>query len=262
MTSNLACIGLGVPDERALGPLLDLVVAESDVVGSADGLLTRQRTDASGSRLSVFLRGRVVEDLVPSFAGSPGAHLTEVSLVAPGVVMADVVDQDGETCTRLTCDLEQWRHLGADPVSGEAAITAFGLDVTEHSNAEVFAASPASLVRAVDDPAPDALRFGAESFISYGAFGSPEDSSGAARLAGTVLSSDTRRVEITGQSFHAVRVRTTGFEVDLCLAVADHPDPPAEGTIVSGNVYLVASMEQLWATAPHDPPRKRRWFSR
>jgi len=53
------------------------------------------------------------------------------------------------------------------------------------------------------------LRFGAESFISYGLFDSTEPTAHA-WLAGTVQRSERRRVELTEQSFVVARVRSTG----------------------------------------------------
>jgi hypothetical protein len=45
------------------------------------------------------------------------------------------------------------------------------------------------------------------------------------------------------------------MEVDVCIAASDHTSPPAVGGVVSGTVYLVASLE------PDATPR-RRWFGR
>lgn len=261
MTSNLGCIGFDTPDPAALGPILDRVVTDGTVVGRAGGVTTHQLTDASGSRLTVGIRDMTVVDLLPSYAATPGARLADVRVVnKEGTVIADVLDEAGELCTRLTCDLEQWRHLGGDPVSGDASLTALGVEVSVHADAAAFAVSTASLLDPEAGPSPDARRFAAESFISYGAFAAPSDAHGGARLAGVVVACSTHTVAATGQSFHAARVRTTGFEVDLCLPATDHPEAPAVGAVVSGNVFLVASMPELWSVT--EEPRKRRWFAR
>jgi hypothetical protein len=98
---------------------------------------------------------------------------------------------------------------------------------------------------------------GAESFLPFGL--SRHDESGrdvepVARLNGTVVAVRTATVDATAQTFHALRVRTVGMEVDLCLAAADHPDVPEPGAVVGGLVYVVADVERS--------PARRRWFSR
>ena len=47
----------------------------------------------------------------------------------------------------------------------------------------------------------------------------------------------------TGQPFITASVRTTGFEADLCLADSEHPDLPVPGNIISGTVYLSATID-------------------
>jgi hypothetical protein len=90
------------------------------------------------------------------------------------------------------------------------------------------------------------LRKAAESFVSYGLFGEPEGAEPYAMLSGTVLSTETHTVALTGQTFHVARTASVGMEVDVCLAAADHPEAPPVGGIVTGTVYLVASVDSLW----------------
>lgn len=73
----------------------------------------------------------------------------------------------------------------------------------------------------------------------------PGAASANARLSGTVLKADRAVCTLTGQPFTIASVRTTGFEADLCLAYSEHPDLPAPGDIISGTVYLSATIDTL-----------------
>ena len=236
------------------------------------GTTTLRWADPSGARLTVGVTAEgEPADLVPSYAGVPGVRLSGLTLADDqGTVSADVVDEDGELCTRLAGDLEQWRTLvgAAESAAGLACVTALGLDVTVHADEAAFAASDASVMGDPAAPRPDDLdpdspwpvRQAAESFFPYGLFGdTPHAHAG---VAGRVLTADTRVVELTGQAFHAVRLSlaSLGMELDLCLAAADHPAPPVPGNIVHGTVYLVVSVDGLWS--PPEPEPRRRWFGR
>jgi len=138
---------------------------------------------------------------------------------------------DGEMLTRLALELEQGPLLGRQSVAEavQASVIGLGVDVQTFADEDEFGASDASLMGEADDvgePMPERyaelgitgpLRFGAESFISYGLFESTEPTAHA-WLAGTVQRSERRRVELTEQSFVVARVRSTGFEADICLA--------------------------------------------
>ncbi len=87
------------------------------------------------------------------------------------------------------------------------------------------------------------LRFGVESFISYGLFDSTEPTAHA-WLAGTVQRSERRRVELTEQSFVVARVRSTGFEADICLADTGEDPLPGPGEVIAGTVFIVGSIEE------------------
>jgi hypothetical protein len=169
--------------------------------------------------------------------------------------MADVVDEDGELLTRLAAEFEQRRFLPAEPVEGHASLVALGVDVTVHASADAFAASDASLVG--DSPAGEAPahfvengwpwppRMAAESFISYGAFGTGDAANAYARLNGVVLTADIRTVALTGQRFMAARVRSTGFEAAVCLPADERTVAPATGAVIAGTVFLVGSLTDL-----------------
>lgn len=86
-------------------------------------------------------------------------------------------------------------------------------------------------------------RLASESFISYGVFGDPGQARAHARLSGTVLNAWRSICTLTGQLFTIAAVRTVGFEADLCLAGSEHPSVPAPGNIISGTVFLVATVD-------------------
>lgn len=256
MTSNLACVGLGVADEGDLFRLAEEAVEAGDVVHEADGVATYRWTDPSGARLSLGISGDELVDLLPSYDGTASTRLTGITRVGDeGLVAADVVDEAGELLTRLACDLEQWRALPPGGASGTVSMTAFGVEVTLHEDVAAFAASPASLL---DPTSPDGHRLAAESFLSYGIF---DPANGAhARVSGVVAQARTATVEATGQTFHAVGVSVdaVGLWLDVCLPAGDWPVAPRPGNVLAGTVYLVASLEELWTPSPS----RRGWFRR
>ncbi|MGC4112761.1 MAG: hypothetical protein QM747_20540 [Nocardioides sp.] len=258
MTSNLGCVGLAVADVDELAELLDAVVPTGTAYRQADGSVLYVWTDASGARLTVTTDRRgEIDTVVPSYAAEPGATLAGLAALHERIVIADVVE-DGEVATRLVAEV-----LPPEPVPGSGAttLTALGVDVSLHASVEEYEASDAALLTAPDEDreeeeneAREPLRMGSESFISYGAFSPSDTARPLARLAGRVLGVQTATVEITGQAFHAVRVRTVGMELDVCLAADDHADPPVEGGVVAGTVWLVADVVR--------PTKRRRWWGR
>lgn len=245
MASNLGCIGLAVDDREAFAALVDSALSSSEPIGRLGNFTVSCWEDPSGARLVITTEGREVVDLLPSFGGVPGAILSELRPVNAETAIANVVDAEGETLTKLSTALEQ-RHLLSDhAVAGRASIVSLGIDVTVHDNESTFSASDASLLIA-DRELGDSrqpLRMAAESFMSYGVFGPPENSEPYARLSGTVLQADRRVASVTGQSFVTARVRTVGFETDLCLPATDQI--PRPGNIISGTVFLTTSMPDL-----------------
>jgi hypothetical protein len=241
MASSLECLGLAGPDDDSAAPLLGLIEPLVRAVGRSDDVHLLRYDDPTGARVHLaYSEDAGVVELIPSYAGPPGAVLADVTSARGEIVTADVQDE-GELATRLACDLVQWRYLPDGGGSGPAAITALGVDVTAHADRAAYDAS-------LGDEVP----WAAESFLPYGLFGAGDVDSDA-RLSGTVLSCETHHVELTGRSFHAARVRTFGFEAELVLASREHPTPPTPGSIVSGTVYLVAEMAHL-------VPRRRRWL--
>lgn len=274
MASNLECVGLAVADRGLFGGLVESAVADAQLIGVRGDISVYRWQDPSGARLMIATRGREVVDLLPSFAGAPGARLTDVRAVNDDVAVASVVDDSGEVATMLAVELEQRRLLDgtSHPITGTASIVALGVNVSVHADGEAFSASDASLlspgVDPVEPPAhvveqgmPWPPRMGAESFISYGVFGPPEQAQAYARLNGTVLEARQRTAEATGQSFIAARVRTVGFDVDLCVPATAGVAPPQAGNVVGGEVFLVASMPSLVTSADvGDGPTRRSWL--
>jgi hypothetical protein len=260
MTSNLGCVGLGVDDVAGLGDLLAELIPAGTASRQADGSALYIWRDDSGARLTITTdRAGAIDDVTPSYDGEPGAVLAGLTPLHDSIVAADVL-LDDEIATRLACEV---LAPGPVPETGPAVVTAFGLDVSLHPSESAYLASPASLLvgdaEDADDPEPqgdeEPLRMAAESFLAFGLFGDPAEAEPVARLNGTVLAVRTATVGPTGQAFHAVRVRTVGMEVDVCLAATDHPIAPETGAVVAGTVYLVADVER-------PPPRRRRFGRR
>ncbi|MCU1428670.1 MAG: hypothetical protein JWL83_2670 [Actinomycetia bacterium] len=271
MSSNLACIGLAVDDDSALNALVSAVLPRGVLVGRADGIDVVRWEDPSGARLVFALKDKRVIDFLPSLSSRPGARLASVRASNASVATAAVVDEDGEQLTSVAVELEQRQFLGRSAdLNGPAAIIAFGRAVTVHESAEAFAAADDSLLDpdADRDAAPPPHyaergwpwppRVAAESFFSHGVFGDPDQAVATAQMAGVVSESARRVVVETGQSFGVARVRTAGFEADVCLDARTHPTVPSSGAIISGTVFLVASIEAL----EPGPESTRRRFSR
>lgn len=278
MTSNLRCLGLDTESQAELEALLRGVFPAAVRVGeSKDGVVACRWTDDSGARLTLGIRDDAVADVVPSYDARPGVHVVGMSLLADEVVAADVVDAHGALLTRMACELEQWRCLGDGSVAGTVAVTAFGVDVTVHANEAAYAASPASLMTREDEgrqrPAgvrPEVawpLRAASESFVSYGLFSGEGDAEphAFAHLSAVVLAGSTKLNTQTSHAFHVARVRSVLGELDVCVPVSEQPEMPVPGNVVSGLVYLVASIDELWGgvdALPQPARRKRRWFRR
>ena len=277
VTSNLRCLGLDTESQADLEALVRGVFPATVRVGESDGVVACRWTDDSGARLTLGIRDDTVADLVPSYDARPGVRVEGMSLLADEVVAADVVDADGELLTRMACELEQWRCLGDGAVTGTAAVTAFGIEVSVHADEAAYAASPDSLLTPGDvaRPRPAGLRpevgwpmrTASESFVSYGLF-SPEGSSephAYAQLSGVVLAGSTKLNTRSSDAFHVARVRSVLGELDVCVPVTNQPEMPVPGNVVAGLVYLVASIDELWTgvdALPQPAPRKRRWFRR
>lgn len=253
MSSNLECLGLGVADQAAFVRLVSGALSDAVLLGRSGDVDVVRWQDPSGARLVMGLRDGELLDLLPSFAGEPGALLSGVRMANDEVSTAAVLDDDGEQATALALELEQRRFLAGD-VTGRAAVTALGVQVEVFADADAFGTSDASLLspdRDRDSEPPEQYRengwpwpprMAAESFISYGVFGEPADATAHARLAGVVLHASRRTTALTGQAFTVARVRTAGFESDVCLAADAHPQVPEPGAVVSGTVFLVGDL--------------------
>jgi hypothetical protein len=269
MASYLSCVGLPVADDTALDLLVAAVRPLATPLGSADGIeVVRWQDESSGARLVLGIQeGRVI-DLLPSLAARSETHLARVRAVNDDVVTA-VFDDDGEQVVRVFLGLEQRRLLGDHVLDNAvAAIVAFGLAVSVHADADAFAASSESFVdpntSPSSEPSPHWLesgfewppRMASESFFSYGVLGDPAVARADARFNGVVVTSECRTTALTGQSFIVARVRTAGFETDVCLDVDEHAIAPGAGQIISGSVCLVGSIPSL-----ETPPGwKQRWW--
>ena len=265
MASNMACVGLDVPDVDGLNALLAEVWPRTRVLAEVGGLVVRRWEDPSGARIVLAGRDGTVERFMPSFGGAPGALLRDVFALNDEVSAADVV-MDGETATRLAIELEERDLVRGRSVDGEASIVLLGTGVEVFTDEAAFMRSPASLLsrgkEPDGEPPPDLdghriawpMRVAAESFMSIGlfssSFGGPESATAEARMAGTVLVAERRTVGITGQSFVVARMRCTGFEADLCMPAGPDGTLPLPGNVIAGDVFVVGSLRVEGSRAP------------
>jgi hypothetical protein len=254
MASNLAAVGLAVASEEELNKLIQTMSHDFKLLGSAAGIDVWRWEDPSGARLVVSTMGDAIRAFTPSFAARPGARLSAVQAVNDDVSSAQVMATEDEQATALTLELEQRDLVRGARVAGEASLVAFANELTMHADAEAFAASPASLLDAggaQSEPPAHFVeqgwtwppRMGPESFISYGVFEEGDSATAFARLHGTVIASDLRTNALTGQRFVVARVRSTGFEADLCMSAAEHPEIPAPGSVIGGTVFMVGCLD-------------------
>jgi hypothetical protein len=255
VTSALACVGLAVSDETELRQLVTRAHRAADETGVFDGVHVGRWEDDSGAALVLGWRSGELLDFIPAYTAGSGGLLADCRLINGVVASARVTDTSGEQLTAMTFAAEQYRQLRAhgEPVSGPARITALGVDVQIHPDADAFAASPASQLTpsagSGQEPPPHYRergwawppRLAAESFISYGVFDDPAQARPHALLSGTVLRAGQRVCALTGQRFTVATVSTAGFAADVCLAASEHPGPPAPGSVISGTVSLSAA---------------------
>jgi hypothetical protein len=257
MASNLACIGLAVNDDTEFDALISSVLPRASLLGEVDGVRVVRWEDQSGARLVLGLADGELKDLLPSFAAPAETWLDDISLVSDDVAAASVVD-DPDHGFNITLELEERQLISASPPPAPslASIVAFGGDVAVHANAQAFHESTRSLLdpdadpdsEPPDDHPPDwswPRRVGAESFLSWGAWGEPPQA--FARLAGTVTGAEVRTNTHTNQRFVAARLTIAlAFNTTVCFPFADGDVCPQTGNIVEGDVLLVGSL----GTAP------------
>lgn len=246
MTSTLACIGLG-SDPDSYQALLLRAHRNSAVVAERDDIYLAQWQDADGARITFTITEDAVLAVTPSLSSEPGARLRALTHCGDQLWSAEVIDDAGEQVTALAADIEHSALIDPhQPPSGPTAVVALGVAVEVFADAEAFSRSPASLMGDPDGEPPEEFlhnggvwppRLSPESFISYGVFDASMEAT--ALLSGTVLSARTGHNSLTEQPYRVARVRTAGFEADVCLDGVEHAQPEV-GSIISGEVYLVA----------------------
>lgn len=257
MASNLECLGFAFPERSGFENLVGRVVDDAgEFARTPDGVRLLRWYDPSGAGLVLAVKGRALLDLTPTYRGSPGARFGAVRRFGE-LAEADVLDDAGDPVTRMAVLLEEGPMLTATgTVSGRATVVALGVGMARFAGSEAFAQDDASLLTGVRNPeSGEPIRVGAEAFISYALFRGPQDAEPYALLNGVVLAAERRTVTATGQEFIAARIRSAGFEADVCLpGTQPVPDP---GDVLAGTAFLVASLR-------FDPPpaRSRRWWRR
>jgi hypothetical protein len=245
VASNFACIGFPAERVEDLVPVVEMALPASRWLGRHAGVDVRRWEDPSGARLVMMLRGRTVEGLLPSFAGTPGVGIGNVSRASNGTCMADVAGNGESPMMRLSLELEEGPLL-RESVSGKASLVAFASAVKLHPTVAAFTAARESLIdpdQGDDDSATSPhARMAAESFFPLGLFAAPDDIHARAILNGIVLYSRRLTNAATGVSFTVARVKCIGIELDVCLAEAEHPVVPTPGQVVGGDVFMVGSL--------------------
>jgi len=158
VASNLACIGLAVSDQAELAQLINTVFRSVHEVGVYDGVHVGRWQDDSGAALILGWRADRLLDVIPAYAATCGGLLSDCHLINEEIASAAVVDPDGEQLTAMAFQAEQYRQMLAlgRPVNGSARITALGVEVQIHHDAEAFAASPDSLLGSSEEAAGEA----------------------------------------------------------------------------------------------------------
>ncbi len=263
MASNLDCLGLGVDSPEAFADLVDRISPQAALIGAgSDGIELLRWEDPSGARLLLTRGKRGITRVTPSYAGERVVQLGDIHRESEEAAVADVLE-DGEMVTRLAVELEELPLLGDTKHAGAANIVALAPDAQFFPTSEAFAASDASRLSTGDPgPRPDHYdpdwvwppRMADESFIPTGMFGTGDEIQPLALLNGTVRYAERRTTMLTGQDFVVARVRTAGFEADVCLPAGT--TVPLPGAVVSTDAFLTGSLEIDL------PTHRRRWFSR
>jgi hypothetical protein len=254
VASTFQCLGLDVAEDlEAFRGFMGRLAAVAVPIGSWDGVTVARWQDPSGVRLTFAIRGGEILDFVPGYDGPPGGWFSSFEPLNEAVVAVSV-DQDGEQVTGMVVELEERHLLPAWPdLSAQVSITALGVGVQLHRDVEAFAESDASLLTpdSKEEPAPEnapldlqwPLRVSEESFFANGLWTDPANARSDARFSGIVLDSARHIVEATDRSIVVCRVRTMGFEANVCLPGAyTEPEP---GQVVAGTVWLSASLTPL-----------------
>lgn len=256
VASHLACIGLGVGSRDEFDDLVSALVGEATSLGHVGRTEVLRWQDPSGARLVFELHGGAVEGVIPGFDALAGADVRDLRALDDDLAVASIAGAAGDEVAQIALEVEERRlMLGRRRTfTGRVSVVGLGVGVELFDDAESFAQAPASLVHGdeahVPEPSPHVVEFGlpwpprmaAESLQSYAVFAEPHDRDAYARVNGTVLGASTRTVERTGQSFHAIRVRSVGFELEMCVPTSSHPDLPRTGQVVGGMAYMVASL--------------------
>lgn len=247
-SSTLATIGLGTGSEDDFRRLVLEASKRAQHHDTIRNVRVQRWEDESGAAIVLAWRGGrqnsrpsspqqspQLISFLPAFAALSEVRLTQCHPVREPITVANVVDADGAHITALAADLEQYQHLIAagHPVDGSARLTALGLDVQVHADEDAFHAAPKGPNDATD-PAD---------FVPFGAFAEPAKAQPHARLTGTVVKAERRVNRLTGQEFTVAITRTAGFDADVCLSAAEHPDLPAPGAIITGGVSLSVRLD-------------------
>src|SRR6266540_1503418 len=141
MASNFDCLGLAVSGPEEYEAVVGRALGNAVPVGQVGDALVVRWQDPSGVRLIASIQDEDVTDLLPSYAGEPGARLADVRMLNDEVATAAVVDVAVELEDRAVI-----RAAGGSHPGGRASVVALGVEVGVHADERAFAVSPASLL--------------------------------------------------------------------------------------------------------------------
>lgn len=250
--SHWEAIGVAPSDLDAFGPWLSGVYEVASAAGRIEHGhgATAVADDPSGARITIHVGDDgAIRCAKPGFAGA-ATFRWRPERVAPDddcplcdVVMADLVDDDGELVYPFALSVETIGHTRAlIPFGDEGDVSFAALGET----GEVWrdeTAFEASHEPPGETGAPVFGGFASRSLIPSGTFVfEPGQAVTSHVLAhGVVDTVERRRNELGGGEFWAIRLETLGGTFDVCAAPGslEHEELLAPGAVVGGTFWLV-----------------------
>jgi len=224
--------------------LLDFIPEHFELESLADadqGWKTGTWMDPSGAVVDLLIH---LDDhrfeVAPGFVGGEITRLSYLEFLEdhPDLLVGDLLDEDGETITRLAVQSAQWIPRGSEAL---LVVSALARSVSVYADESEFLASPDSKL----GEGSNAVELSASSFIPVGLFVEPGVAPDPmAMFAGQVVSAASHVNRESGQRFVAARVRTLdSLEITVLWPQGAAP-VPAVGAIVSTTALITARLPQ------------------
>ncbi len=237
MGTHFGAIGLPGDGDAAVKALMAFA-SHAVTLGETEAASVIAHTDRSGARLSLTrLPSGAIQCVTPSFAGT--SRLTVVAgsfsdhecpYEAP--LLVEAVDDTGEMVYPLALQLEDvaiWREALEPGERVDLNVTAFAERIDVFADEAAYRAS--GTLMAVQSLIPSGM------FLLGGAEGDSRVTP-RALINGTVRSAARLVNTLTGLEFVHVCVESYAAVYDIVVDPADLDDPPAVGSIVSGQFWL------------------------